>query len=205
MKGSYVNTGSQEPAFRITAGGTYTIYNEANITAEGCLVSGNSAGNTAVQFVQNRGNVEAKNGIILMLYSNDDTICLNGGSIKGNARGNGVNGQAEITGGEWNGQLYNIKKVDIRGGNIHYEGNTPYAAAAIDSCEEVSISGGEIYAKNTNTAGKACAIEISKQTKLTLAGNIDMSAETGDRNGSIYFDMGESYTCLLYTSDAADE
>lgn len=196
LKGSYVNTGSQEPAFRITAGGTYTIYNEANITAEGCLVSGNSAGNTAVQFVQNRGNVEARNGIILMLYSNDDTICLNGGSIKGNARGNGVNGQAEITGGEWNGQLYNIKKVDIRGGNIHYEGNTPYAAAAIDSCEEVSISGGEIYAKNTNTAGKACAIEISKQTKLTLAGNIDMSAETGDRNGSIYFDMGESYTTI---------
>lgn len=196
LKGSYVNTGSQEPAFRITAGGTYTIYNEANITAEGCLVSGNSAGNTAVQFVQNSGNVEAKDGIILMLYSNDDTICLNGGSIKGNARGNGVNGQAEITGGEWNGQLYNIKKVDIRGGNIHYEGNTPYAAAAIDSCEEVSISGGEIYAKNTNTAGKACAIEISKQTKLTLAGNIDMSAEPGDRNGSIYFDMGESYTTI---------
>lgn len=196
LKGSYVNTGSQEPAFRITAGGTYTIYNEANITAEGCLVSGNSAGNTAVQFVQNSGNVEARDGIILMLYSNDDTICLNGGSIKGNARGNGVNGQAEITGGEWNGQLYNIKKVDIRGGNIHYEGNTPYAAAAIDSCEEVSISGGEIYAKNTNTAGKACAIEISKQTKLTLAGNIDMSAETGDRNGSIYFDMGESYTTI---------
>lgn len=196
LKGSYVNTGSQEPAFRITAGGTYTIYNEANITAEGCLVSGNSAGNTAVQFVQNSGNVEARDGIIFMLYSNDDTICLNGGSIKGNARGNGVNGQAEITGGEWNGQLYNIKKVDIRGGNIHYEGNTPYAAAAIDSCEEVSISGGEIYAKNTNTAGKACAIEISKQTKLTLAGNIDMSAETGDRNGSIYFDMGESYTTI---------
>lgn len=196
LKGSYVNTGSQEPAFRITAGGTYTIYNEANITAEGCLVSGNSAGNTAVQFVQNSGNVEAKGGTILMLYSNDDTICLNGGSIKGNARGNGVNGQAEITGGEWNGQLYNIKKVDIRGGNIHYEGNTQFAAAAIDSCEEVSISGGEIYAKNTNTAGKACAIKISKQTKLTLAGNINMSAETGDRNGSIYFDMGESYTTI---------
>lgn len=196
LKGSYVNTGSHEPAFRITAGGTYTIYNEANITAEGCLVSGNREGNTAVQFVQNSGNVEDRDGIILMLYSNDDTICLNGGSIKGNARGNGVNGQAEITGGEWNGQLYNIKKVDIRGGNIHYEGNTPYAAAAIDSCEEVSISGGEIYAKNTNTAGKACAIEISKQTKLTLAGNIDMSAETGDRNGSIYFDMGESYTTI---------
>ena len=196
LKGSYVNTGSHEPAFRITAGGTYTIYNEANITAEGCLVSGNREGNTAVQFVQNSGNVEARDGIILMLYSNDDTICLNGGSIKGNARGNGVNGQAEITGGEWNGQLYNIKKVDIRGGNIHYEGNTQFAAAAIDSCEEVSISGGEIYAKNTNTAGKACAIKISKQTKLTLAGNINMSAEPGDRNGSIYFDMGESYTTI---------
>lgn len=192
LTGSYEKTGVGA-AFYIGANGDYIIHNKAKITAgdNNLYYREKDVDNATVLFEQEAEELTAR-----FELTAKDTVCLKGGTINGRGFGNGGHGHIEITDGIWNGQLYGIKKIDIRGGNIHYEGNTQYAAAAIDSCEEVSISGGEIYAKNTNTAGKACAIKISKQTKLTLAGNINMSAETGDRNGSIYFDMGESYTTI---------
>lgn len=192
LTGSYEKTGVGA-AFYIGANGDYIIHNKAKITAgdNNLYYRRSNVDNATVLFEQEDGELTA--GFELTAK---DTVCLKGGTINGRGFGNGGHGHIEITDGIWNGQLYGIKKIDIRGGNIHYEGNTQYAAAAIDSCEEVSISGGKIYAKNTNTAGKACAIKISKQTKLTLAEDIDMSAEPGDRNGSIYFDMGESYTTI---------
>ena len=192
LTGSYEKTGVGA-AFYIGANGDYIIHNKAKITAgdNNLYYRKKDVDNATVLFEQEAEELTAR-----FELTAKDTVCLKGGTINGRGFGNGGHGHIEITDGIWNGQLYGIKKIDIRGGNIHYEGNTQYAAAAIDSCEEVSISGGKIYAKNTNTAGKACAIKISKQTKLTLAEDIDMSAEPGDRNGSIYFDMGESYTTI---------
>lgn len=126
------------------------------------------------------------------MYEND-VISLNGGIINGNARGNGGTGSIKIKVGTWNGQLAHIKDIDIYGGQLNNTKDDTSTIAAIKECEEVSISGGSVFAKNTK--GKAFAIYMIKNTQLTLSGNIDVSA-SGTTSGSIYYGWASTYPVI---------
>ena len=120
-------------------------------------------------------------------------VSLNGGIINGNARGNGGTGSIKIKVGTWNGQLAHIKDIDIYGGQLNNTKDDTSTIAAIKECEEVSISGGSVFAKNTK--GKAFAIYMIKNTQLTLSGNIDVSA-SGTTSGSIYYGGASTYPVI---------
>ncbi len=126
------------------------------------------------------------------MYEND-VISLNGGIINGNARGNGGTGSIKIKDGTWNGQLAHIKDIDIYGGQLNNTKDNTSTIAAIKECEEVSIRGGSVFAKNTK--GKAFAIYMIKNTQLTLSGNIDISA-SGTTSGSIYYGWSSTYPVI---------
>lgn len=126
------------------------------------------------------------------MYEND-VISLNGGTINGNARGNGGTGSIKIKDGTWNGQLAHIKDIDIYGGQLNNTKDDTSTIAAIKECEEVSIRGGSVFAKNTK--GKAFAIYMIKNTQLTLSGNIDVSA-SGTTSGSIYYGVASTYPVI---------
>ena len=184
LKGTYT---SEVGAFIIGSNDTFIIHNEANIKTvkTGSYVIGrSSAPNSTVIFEQNGGTVESVDGFYM--YEND-VISLNGGTINGNARGNGGTGSIKIKDGTWNGQLAHIKDIDICGGQLNNIKDDTSTITAISESEEVSISGGKIYAKNTNSSGRAFAISMLDKTKLSLSGNIDISAEGGNTNGSIYY------------------
>lgn len=125
------------------------------------------------------------------MYEND-VISLKEGTINGNVFGNGK-GRVEIKGGTWNGQLAYIKDIDIYGGKLNNIKEDTDTIAAIKECEEVSIRGGSVFAKNTK--GKAFAIYMIKNTQLTLAGNIDVSA-SGTTSGSIYYGGASTYPVI---------
>lgn len=91
---------------------------------------------------------------------------------------------------EWSAVRH--KKIDISGGELKYKAEETYDVTAIRESEEVSISGGKIYAENTNSSGRAFAILMSDETKLSLSDNIDISAAGGNTNGSIYYGMAKS-------------
>ena len=184
LKGTYT---SEVGAFIIGSNDTFIIHNEANIKTvkTGSYVIGrSSAPNSTVIFEQNGGTVESVDGFYM--YEND-VISLNGGTINGNARGNGGTGSIKIKDGTWNGQLAHIKDIDICGGQLNNIKDDTSTITAISESEEVSIRGGEIYAKNTNSSGRAFAILMSDKTKLSLSGNIDISAAGGNTYGSIYY------------------
>lgn len=147
----------------------------------------NDAKDATVLFEQEAGELTA--GFELTAK---DTVCLKGGTINGRGFGNGGHGHIEITDGIWNGQLFGIKKIDISGGELKYKAEETYDVTAIRESEEVSISGGKIYAENTNSSGRAFAILMSDETKLSLSDNIDISAAGGNTNGSIYYGMAKS-------------
>ena len=184
LKGTYT---SAAEAFIIGSNDTFIIHNEANIKTvkTGSYVIGrSSAPNSTVIFEQNGGTVESVDGFYM--YEND-VISLNGGTINGNARGNGGTGSIKIKDGTWNGQLAHIKDIDICGGQLNNIKDDTSTITAISESEEVSIRGGEIYAKNTNSSGRAFAILMSDKTKLSLSDNIDISAAGGNTYGSIYY------------------
>lgn len=184
LKGTYT---SEVGAFIIGSNDTFIIHNEANIKTvkTGSYVIGrSSAPNSTVIFEQNGGTVESVDGFYM--YEND-VISLNGGTINGNARGNGGTGSIKIKDGTWNGQLAHIKDIDICGGQLNNIKDDTSTITAISESEEVSIRGGEIYAKNTNSSGRAFAILMSDKTKLSLSDNIDISAAGGNTYGSIYY------------------
>lgn len=184
LKGTYT---SEVGAFIIGSNDTFIIHNEANIKTvkTGSYVIGrSSAPNSTVIFEQNGGTVESVDGFYM--YEND-VISLNGGTINGNARGNGGTGSIKIKDGTWNGQLAHIKDIDICGGQLNNIKDDTSTITAISESEEVSIRGGEIYAKNTNSSGRAFAILMSDKTKLSLSDNIDISAAGGNTHGSIYY------------------
>lgn len=184
LKGTYT---SEVGAFIIGSNDTFIIHNEANIKTvkTGSYVIGrSSAPNSTVVFEQNGGTVESVDGFYM--YEND-VISLNGGTINGNARGNGGTGSIKIKDGTWNGQLAHIKDIDICGGQLNNIKDDTSTITAISESEEVSIRGGEIYAKNTNSSGRAFAILMSDKTKLSLSDNIDISAAGGNTHGSIYY------------------
>lgn len=86
---------------------------------------------------------------------------------------------------EWSAVRH--KKIDISGGEVSYIETNTNDTAAITESEEVSVSGGKIYAENTNSSGRAFAILMSDKTKLSLSDNIDISAAGGNTHGSIYY------------------
>lgn len=190
LKGTYT---SEVGAFIIGSNDTFIIHNEANIKTvkTGSYVIGrSSAPNSTVIFEQNGGTVESVDGFYM--YEND-VISLNGGTINGNARGNGGTGSIKIKDGTWNGQLAHIKDIDIYGGQLNNTKDDTSTIAAIKECEEVSIRGGSVFAKNTK--GKAFAIYMIKNTQLTLSGNIDVSA-SGTTSGSIYYGVASTYPVI---------
>ena len=188
MKGTYT---SAAEAFIIGSNDTFIIHNEADITTSSYVIRRSSnAKNSTVIFEQSGGTVESVDGF--NMYEND-VISLNGGIINGNARGNGGTGSIKIKVGTWNGQLAHIKDIDIYGGQLNNTKDDTSTIAAIKECEEVSISGGSVFAKNTK--GKAFAIYMIKNTQLTLSGNIDVSA-SGTTSGSIYYGGASTYPVI---------
>lgn len=187
LKGTYTSKGE---AFIIGSNDTFIIHNEADITTSSYVIRRSSAKNSTVIFEQNGGTVESVDGFYM--YEND-VISLKEGTINGNVFGNGGNGRVEIIGGTWNGQLAHIKDIDIYGGQLNNIKDDTSTIAAIKECEEVSISGGSVFAKNTK--GKAFAIYMIKNTQLTLAGNIDVSA-SGTTSGSIYYGGASTYPVI---------
>ena len=188
LKGTYT---SAAEAFIIGSNDTFIIHNEADITTSSYVIRRSSnAKNSTVIFEQSGGTVESVDGF--NMYEND-VISLNGGIINGNARGNGGTGSIKIKDGTWNGQLAHIKDIDIYGGQLNNTKDDTSTIAAIKECEEVSIRGGSVFAKNTK--GKAFAIYMIKNTQLTLSGNIDVSA-SGTTSGSIYYGWSSTYPVI---------
>lgn len=181
LKGTYT---SAAEAFIIGSDDTFIIHNEANITTKSYVIGRSSAPESTVIFEQSGGTVESVGGFYM--YEND-VISLKEGTINGNARGNGGTGSIKIKDGTWNGQLAHIKDIDICGGQLNNIKDDTSTITAISESEEVSIRGGEIYAKNTNSSGRAFAILMSDKTKLSLSDNIDISAAGGNTHGSIYY------------------
>lgn len=181
LKGTYT---SEVEAFIIGSDDTFIIHNEANITTKSYVIGRSSAPESTVIFEQSGGTVESVGGFYM--YEND-VISLKEGTINGNARGNGGTGSIKIKDGTWNGQLAHIKDIDICGGQLNNIKDDTSTITAISESEEVSIRGGEIYAKNTNSSGRAFAILMSDKTKLSLSDNIDISAAGGNTHGSIYY------------------
>lgn len=188
LKGTYT---SAAEAFIIGSNDTFIIHNEADITTSSYVIrrSSNAKNSTAI-FEQNGGTVESADGFFM--YEND-VISLKKGTIIGNVFGNGGTGRVEIIGGTWNGQLSYVKDIDIYGGQLNNTKDDTSTIAAIKECEEVSISGGSVFAKNTK--GKAFAIYMIKNTQLTLSGNIDVSA-SGKTSGSIYYGWASTYPVI---------
>lgn len=190
LKGTYT---SAAEAFVIGSNDTFIIHNEADIKTvkTGSYVIGrSSAPNSTVIFEQSGGTVESVDGF--NMYEND-VISLNGGIINGNARGNGGTGSIKIKDGTWNGQLAHIKDIDICGGQLNNIKDDTSTITAISESEEVSISGGSVFAGNAK--GKAFAIYMIKNTQLTLSGNIDVSA-SGTTSGSIYYGWSSTYPVI---------
>lgn len=181
LKGTYT---SEVEAFIIGSDDTFIIHNEANITTKSYVIGRSSAPESTVIFEQSGGTVESVGGFYM--YEND-VISLKEGTINGNARGNGGTGSIKIKDGTWNGQLAHIKDIDICGGQLNNIKDDTSTITAISESEEVSIRGGEIYAENTNSSGRAFAILMSDKTKLSLSDNIDISAAGGNTHGSIYY------------------
>ena len=190
LKGTYT---SAAEAFIIGSNDTFIIHNEADITTSSYVIRRSSAKNSknsTVIFEQNGGTVKSVDGFYM--YEND-VISLNGGTINGNARGNGGTGSIKIKDGTWNGQLAHIKDIDICGGQLNNIKDDTSTITAISESEEVSISGGSVFAGNAK--GKAFAIYMKKNTQLTLSGNIDVSA-SGTTSGSIYYGWPSTYPVI---------
>ena len=157
LKGTYT---SAAEAFIIGSNDTFIIHNEADITTSSYVIRRSSAKNSknsTVIFEQNGGTVKSVDGFYM--YEND-VISLNGGTINGNARGNGGTGSIKIKDGTWNGQLAHIKDIDICGGQLNNIKDDTSTITAISESEEVSISGGSVFAGNAK--GKAFAIYMKK-------------------------------------------
>ena len=98
LKGTYT---SAAEAFIIGSNDTFIIHNEADITTSSYVIrrSSNAKNSTAI-FEQNGGTIKSVDGFYM--YEND-VISLNGGTINGNARGNGGTGSGSGAGGTGGG------------------------------------------------------------------------------------------------------
>ena len=193
LTGSYTG----EALFNIKSTGCFTIHNTADITTSEKAITNSK--NAEVIFEHNGGTLESTGGQIFFLKTADDKIYLKNGMINGTVFGN-KKGHVEISGGVWNGSLSSVKEVNISGGhlkNCNADDNSIYA---ISGADKISISGGEIYAENTNTTSAnraAYAISMKSNTELTLSGDVDISASCkGGKQGSILYYYDDSYPAV---------
>lgn len=191
LTGSY----KAKALFKINSAGCFIIHNTADITVSEMAIK-NSA-KAEVIFEHNDGILE-KNSIdnqIFYLQANEK-IYLNGGTIKGDVFGN-KKGYVEISDGVWKGSLSSVKEVKMIGGRLENCKAGENSIYAIRGAEKISINGGEIYAKNTNTTSPsraAYAISMADKTQLTLSGHVDISASCdSEKQGSIYYSTSGSY------------
>lgn len=192
LTGSYKAEGSSGALFKINSAGRFTIHNTADITISYQAII-NSAG-AEVIFEHNDGILENSTGGQLFNLKTNDKVYLTGGEINGTVFGNQKGGYVEISDGVWNGSLSSVKEVKISGGSLKYCKADAYSISAIRGAEKISINGGEIYAKNTNTTSPsraAYAISMADKTQLTLSGDVNISAlcDSG-KQGSLYYNDG---------------
>lgn len=194
LTGSYEAVGTWGALFKINSAGRFIIHNTADITISSYQAIINSKG-TEVIFEHNGGTLENSTGGQLFNLKTNDKVYLTGGKINGTAFGNKTGGYVEISGGVWNGNLKSVKEVNISGGSLKYCKADTYIYA-ISGAEKISISGGEIYAENTNTedaSRAAYAISMANNTELTLSGVVDISASCDSgKQGSLYY-FGGAY------------
>ena len=185
LTGSY----KAKALFKINSAGCFIIHNTADITVSEMAITNSKK--AEVIFEHNGGTLE-KNSIdnqIFYLQANEK-IYLTGGEINGTVFGN-KKGYVEISGGVWKGSLSSVKEVNISGGHLENCKADTSSIYAIRGAEKISINGGEIYAKNTNTTDSnraAYAISMANNTELTLSGNVDISASCDSgKQGSLYY------------------
>ena len=185
LTGSY----KAKALFKINSAGCFIIHNTADITVSEMAITNSKK--AEVIFEHNGGTLE-KNSIdnqIFYLQANEK-IYLTGGEINGTVFGN-KKGYVEISGGVWKGSLSSVKEVNISGGRLENCKADTSSIYAIRGAEKISINGGEIYAKNTNTTDSnraAYAISMANNTELTLSGNVDISASCDSgKQGSLYY------------------
>lgn len=189
LTGSY----TAKALFKINSAGCFIIHNTANITTSDTAIT-NSKG-AEVIFEHNSGILENSTSDQIFSLKTNDKVYLKGGTINGTVWGN-ENGYVEISDGVWNGKISSVKEVNISGGCLEDREADEYSIYAIRGAEKISISGGKIYAENTNTASAtraAYAISMANKTQLTLSGNVDISAFCNSgKQGSLYY-FGGSY------------
>ena len=194
LTGSY----KAKKLFNIQSTGRFVIHNTANITTSEMAIT-NSKG-AEVIFEHNDGTLRHSAGGQLFNLNTNDKVYLTGGEINGTVFGNQKGGYVEISGGVWNGRLSSVKKVNISGGHLKNCNADDYSIYAISGADKISISGGEIYAENTNTTSAnraAYAISMKNNTKLTLSGDVDISASCKDgKQGSILYYYRDSYPAV---------
>lgn len=197
LKGSYKAEGSSGALFKIKNAGCFTIHNTADITVSYQAII-NSAG-AEVIFEHNDGTLKHSTGGQLFNLKTNDKVYLKGGTINGTAFGGSSKeggGYVEISDGVWNGSLSSVKEVKMIGGRLENCKAGENSIYAIRGAEKISISDGEIYAKNTNTTDSnraAYAISMADKTQLTLSGNVYISAFCNSgKQGSLYY-FGGSY------------
>lgn len=185
LTGSY----KAKALFKINSAGCFIIHNTADITVSEMAITNSKK--AEVIFEHNGGTLE-KNSIdnqIFYLQANEK-IYLTGGEINGTVFGN-KKGYVEISGGVWKGSLSSVKEVNISGGRLENCKADTSSIYTIRGAEKISINGGEIYAKNTNTTDSnraAYAISMANNTELTLSGNVDISASCDSgKQGSLYY------------------
>lgn len=187
LTGSY----NAEALFKINSAGRFIIHNTADITTSGyAITKSKNAENAEVIFEHNGGT-----GNMMFYPKTNDKVYLTGGTINGTVFGN-KGGYVEISDGVWNGKISSVKEVNISGGCLEDREAGEYSIYAIRGAEKISISGGKIYAENTNTTSAnraAYAISMANNTQLTLSGSVDISASCGsEKQGSLYY-FGGSY------------
>ena len=199
LTGSYKAVGSWGELFKINSAGRFIIHNTANIiTSKKAITNSKDA---EVIFEHNGGTLENSTGDMLFNLKTNDKVYLTGGTINGYAFG-GSNkeggGYVEISGGVWKGSLSSVKEVNISGGRLENRKAGASSIYAIRGAKKISISDGEIYAENTNTASSnsaAYAISMATNTELTLSGDVDISASCNSgKQGSLYYNDGPSPT-----------
>lgn len=188
LTGSY----NAEALFKINSAGRFIIHNTADITTSGyAITKSKNAENAEVIFEHNGGT-----GNMMFYPKTNDKVYLTGGTINGTVFGN-KGGYVEISDGVWNGKISSVKEVNISGGCLEDREAGEYSIYAIRGAEKISISGGKIYAENTNTTSAnraAYAISMADKTQLTLSGHVNISASCDSKKqGSIYYSTSGSY------------
>lgn len=201
LTGSYKAVEKWGALFKINSAGRFIIHNTADITISSYQAIINSAG-AEVIFEHNGGILTHSTGDTLFNLKTNDKVYLKGGTINGTAFGGSSKeggGYVEISDGVWKGSLSSVKEVKMIGGRLENCKAGENSIYAIRGAEKISISGGDIYAENTNTNTTdsnraAYAISMADKTQLTLSGNVDISASCDSKKqGSIYYSTSGSY------------